>query len=115
MKKRFKKISTAIVIGFAFSVPLIQGCASTSHDSRAVAAVEDKQFDAWFDNLVNQIKADPKYKRMPIDTTEQQDEFLVWIHEAYLHQITKDELTRRIKSRYPNHEYESSFITSRLP
>ncbi|MGH8842835.1 MAG: hypothetical protein ACREX1_09135, partial [Advenella sp.] len=81
MNIRFKKISSAIAIGLALSVPLIQGCASTSNDPRAIAAVEDKPFNAWFDNLVNQIQADPKYNRIPIDTKVQQNEFLVWLHE----------------------------------
>lgn len=115
MKNRLRKVSSAMVMGLAFSMPLIQGCASTQHDPRASAAVEDRQFNAWFDHLLNQVKADPKYQRMPIDTQAQQDEFLVWLHEAYRKQISKVELTRRINGAYPDHEYEAAFIASKLP
>jgi len=115
MNIRFKKFSSAIAIGLALSVPLIQGCASTSNDTRATAAVEDKQFNAWFDNLVNQIKADPKYKRMPLDTKVQQNEFLVWLHDAYRKKTSKQALTQKINSAYPGHAYEASFIASKLP
>jgi len=115
MNIRFRKISSAIAIGLALSVPLIQGCASTSNDPRATAAVEDKQFNAWFDNLVNQIKADPKYKRIPIETKAKQNEFLVWLHDAYRKKTSKQELTKKINSAYPGHAYEASFIASKLP
>ena len=115
MNKCFKKISSAIVIGFAISVPFIQGCATQSDESRVMAAVEDKQFSAWFDNLTSQIKANPTYKRIPVETQAQQNEFLGWLHAAYRKQITKNELTHRINSKYPNHESEAAFIASKLP
>lgn len=115
MNKRLKKVSSAIVLGFAFSVPFIQGCASQSDETRVSAAVDDKQFMAWFDNLTSQIKADPTYKRIPIETQAQQNEFLGWLHAAYRKQITKNELTHRINSKYPNHESEAAFIASKLP
>ena len=117
MTLRFNKISIGLVVSLVLSVSVLQGCTAPAAkmSSSAAAAVEDKQFDAWFDNLISQIKANPKYDRMPINTKAQETEFLVWLHEAYRKTITKHELMRRINSTYPNHEYETSFIVSRLP
>lgn len=114
MNSPLKKLSSAVLLGFALSVPFIQGC-TTAQDPGVSAAVEDKQFYSWFNNLTDQIKADPKYKRIPIDTKAQSNEFLVWLHDAYRKKITKHEFTQRVNSTYPNHEYETSFIVSRLP
>jgi hypothetical protein len=92
----------------------IQGCAS-SVDPRMQAAVDDKSFDAWFTGLVDQIKADPQYKRIPLDTSEQRNEFMQWLHDAYRRKISKPEFVQRVDSRYPGHQHETTFIVQRLP
>lgn len=115
MNIRFKKASLAVAAALALGMPLMHGCAASSSDPRVVAAVEDKPFYDWFNKLTSQVETDPKYKRIPIDTEAQQNEFLVWLHDAYRHRISKQEFASRVNAQYPNHDYETSFIVSRLP
>lgn len=116
MNTRFKKISSAVAIAFALSLPSIQAYAASSHvDANAAAAEADKPFVDWSNKLTSQIKADSKYKRIPLDTTAQQNEFVVWMHNAYRHRITKQEFASWVNSHYLNHRYETAFIVARLP
>ncbi len=80
-----------------------------------VAVGMDKPFQDWLDTLVNQIKADPKYKRIPLDTSAQQEEFTVWLHNAYRKRVTKQEFASWVNGKYPGYQYEVGFITARLP
>ncbi|HYG46247.1 MAG TPA: hypothetical protein VEA17_25240 [Bordetella sp.] len=113
---RFSRVSAAVLTTFALAMPLLQGCATSSqNDPRVVAAGMDKPFNDWLDTLVSQIKADPKYKRLPLDTTAQQEEFTVWLHNAYHHRITKQEFASWMDGQYPGHQYEVAFIIARLP
>lgn len=96
------------------AVLTVQGCASST-DPRMQAAVDDKPFYAWFTGLVDQIKADPSYKRIPLDTSEQKNEFMKWMRDTYHHKISKPEFMQRVESRYPGHQYETNFIIQRLP
>lgn len=116
MITRLSRVSAAVVTTFALAMPLLQGCATGSQeDPRVVAAGMDKPFNAWTDTLISQIKADPKYKRIPLDTTAQQEEFTVWLHNAYHHRVTRQEFASWANSQYPGHQYEVAFIISRLP
>jgi hypothetical protein len=101
--------ATSLVGGMA-----VQGCAAPA-DPRMQAAVDDKPFYARFTGLLDQVKADPQYKRIPLDTSEQTNEFMQWLHDAYRRKISKSEFVQRIGSRYPGHQYEANFISQRLP
>ncbi|MEW5561940.1 hypothetical protein AB1287_17105 [Enterobacter asburiae] len=114
MERRYNKLSIAGLIFCALTLPLAQGCA-TNQDPRVEAAVADKPFYDWFNNLISQIKADPSYKRLPIDSKAQSNDFLALLHTAWQHKISKREFTQRVNSQYPGHEYETSFIVARLP
>lgn len=114
MKMIASKFGRAALLACVLVVPSIQGCA-TNTDPRVAAAVDDKPFYTWFNGLVDQIKADPNYKRMPIDTEAEVNQFLVELHDAYRHRITKKDFAALLNDRYPNHQNEVSFIVSRLP
>lgn len=114
MNLYFQRASLKVLAALALSISFLYGCATTN-DPQVIAAVQDKQFLSWLDDLTSQAKANPKYDRMPINTKAQEDQFLVWLHDAYRERISKHDLMRNINSTYPNHEYETSFIVSRLP
>jgi hypothetical protein len=114
MKMKVSKFGRAALLACVLVVPVIQGCA-TNTDPRVAAAVDDKPFYTWFNGLVDQIKADPNYKRMPIDTEAEANQFMVELHDAYRHRISKKDFAALQNSRYPNHQNEVSFIVSRLP
>lgn len=114
MSNRYIRLSRAFLIAAFLTLPLAQGCAA-KQDPRITAAVEDKSFQDWFDQLIGQIKANPQYKRIPIETEAQQNEFLALLHDAYRHRISKQEFAQRVNSQYPNHQSETSFIVSKLP
>lgn len=114
MTMSVRNVGRAVLLACVLAMPVIQGCAANT-DPRVVAALEDKPFSAWFDSLVEQIKADPNYKRMPVDTEAEANQFMVELHDAYRHRISKKDFAALQNSRYPNHQNEVSFIVSRLP
>jgi|SRR5690606_819274 len=114
MNLRFQQLSSKLLIALVLSVPLIQGCTATQED-HFVAAEQDKQFISWLDSLLNQIKNNPKYDRLPINTKNQEKQFYTWLNDAYHKRISKHDFMRNVNSTYPNHEYETAFIVSRLP
>lgn len=102
------------VLLLALSLPLMQGCAR-EENAAVMTAVEDKAFNDWSNNVIKQIEADPKYKRIPIDTTEESADFIVLMHDAFRKKISHKMFFQRVNARYPDHQYEISFIVSRLP
>lgn len=114
MKMRVGNFGRAALLACALALPAMQGCA-TNTDPRVAAAVDDKPFYAWFNKLVDQIKADSNYKRIPIDTKAEEEQFLVWLHDTYHHRMTKQEFAAAVNGRYPNHQNEVSFIVARFP
>lgn len=102
-----------VCAAISMSAGLVQGCASP--DSRMQAAVDDQPFHTWFLGLVDQIKADPRYNRIPLDTSDRTGEFMQWLHDAYRHKITKAQFAQLVQARYPGHQYETDFIVKRLP
>jgi hypothetical protein len=110
-----KRVARMVLVFAAVSVSasLVQGCASP--DPRMQAAVTDQPFHTWLLGLTDQIKADPDYKRIPLDTSDQTSEFTQWLHDAYRHKITKTQFAQLVQSRYPGHQYETDFIIKRLP
>ena len=116
MHTRLKKAGLVLVTAVALSLPLVQGCASAqSQNPQVVAAEADKPFMDWLEKLMQQVQANPNYRRMPIDTQVQKDQFIVWLHDAYRHRISKQEFARRVNAAYPGHQNESAFIVSKLP
>ena len=94
----------------------LAGCADSAGSRPTTQAVEqDREFMAWYRQLTQDSLADPHYKRLPLDTTAQTDEFAAWLHAAYRHTISAREFGQRVERRYPGYYYEIGFITERLP
>ncbi len=79
------------------------------------AAAQDNAFNAWLQTLLQKIRADPKYHRLPLDTPAQTDQFQVKLHEAYRGVITSREFAAWAGKTYPGHDHEIGVITSALP
>ena len=101
---------TVLLVG---SLLVSQGCATRS--SPADAAAQDHEFMTWLQGVSNAAKSDPKYKNLNIDTPHQIQSFMVQTHDAYRKKISVEQYPRWLNGSYPNHEYEVSFITQRLP
>lgn len=114
MRFSIRQLGGGTLLSLALVAPLMQGC-TTVQDSRVVAAQQDMSFKTWLNGLLVQIKANPKYDRLPINSKAQEEQFLVWLHDAFRGEISKHDLMRNINSTYPGHEYETSYIVSRLP
>lgn len=114
MNMTAKRCSRAILMACFLALPAMQGCATDSNP-RVVAAVEDEPFYAWFNSLLDQVKANPSYKRIPIDTKADEEQFLIWLHDTYRHRMTKQEFAELVNGRYPNHRNEVAFIVSKFP
>jgi hypothetical protein len=97
---------------------LLSACASPlirSVRADPLDVSSDKPFLEWFKTLTSQAAADPNYRRIPLDTHDQSQEFIYLLHEAYSKQVTGDQFAQMVNLRYPGHEYEVSFILQHLP
>ncbi len=83
--------------------------------AEARAAQRDVAFTGWLKSLLARVQADPKYRRLPLDTDAQTEEFEARLHEAYRGLITSAEFTTWADSRYPGHQYELGVISGALP
>lgn len=106
---RLARFLAAVLI----SGSILGGC---SNDSAGMAAAaNDHDFVVWFAGVGDDIAADPKYNRMPIDTAAQESEFSAKLHQVYRGEISKTEFRDWAKTTYPGHSYEVDFILRRLP
>lgn len=74
-----------------------------------------KAFEKWFYSVVDDIKKDPDYKRIPLDTQQQQEWFLAELFTAWDKKITKEQFTETVLKKYPGYEKSVAFITEKLP
>lgn len=110
--RRFVFVCVAVVVlgGVMF------GCTSGSGPRVSAAeAARDQEFLAWYRDLTKEMKADPQYRQLPIDSDAEAEEFSARLHQAYRHEVSLADFTRWLDYNYPGHSYEVSFITSRLP
>ncbi|KAF0813904.1 hypothetical protein IGB42_01583 [Andreprevotia sp. IGB-42] len=115
MKRLFRNIlSSSLFLLSVSGVIVTQGCASVE-DPRAVAAKNDPAFFTWYMQLAKEIQADPEYRKLPLDTDEQANEFVQWLQDTYNHKRSVEDFSNWANSRYPGHQYEMTFITERLP
>ena len=82
----------------------------------ATAPTGAQSFNEWVTTtLVDKVKADPHYKRIPLDTQPAAEEFKGWMEALWLQRITPDEFKRDVERKYPGHDYEADFIIAALP
>ena len=83
----------ALVLSFAL---LLSACTSPLK-----SAMADKPFVDWYATLARQINADPSYRRIPLDTTDQAQEFVGWMHQAYRGEMSHEQFAQTVHARYP--------------
>lgn len=79
------------------------------------AVQQDGAFNTWLKALLAEVQADPEYRRLPLDSDAQTEEFEVKLHETYRGVMSKAEFARWVDAKYPGHAYEVGVITSALP
>lgn len=65
------------------------------------AAQDDAAFQSWLQALLVRIQADPKYRRLPLDTEARTAAFEVKLHEAYRGSLTPAEFVAWADRAYP--------------
>ena len=98
----------------------ILGCSSQSAAMKA--AVKDakdpetaKAFEKWFYSVVDDIKNDPSYKRIPLDSQKRQEWFLTELFLAWDKKITKEQFIEKGLEKYPDYSKSLEFVAKRLP
>lgn len=104
-----------LLSALAVSGPLALSACADNVAVETRAAAQDAEFMSWLDGLLAKIQADPKYRRLPLDTEAQSEEFLARLHAAYRDIITTVEFTAWAAEKYPGHDYELGVITRSLP
>ena len=114
--------TAALVAASLVSAAGLFGAAAYAGNDSSYAAAEmtkasqDKPFYQWLTvDLINMIKANPSYSRLPLDSQAQTDEFTGWLHALYRQRITADQFKQTVLAKYPGHEHEVNFIVSSLP
>lgn len=110
MRKTTAVILTAILMAGA-AVP----AGAENVAAEAGAAQSDAAFTSWLKGLLAKVQADPKYKRLPLDTDAQTTEFEAKLHEAYRGIITPAEFVAWADHKYPGHAYELGVLSGSLP
>lgn len=81
----------------------------------AQAAQQDAAFQSWLKGLLGRIQADPKYRRLPLDTEAQTAAFEAKLHEAYRGIVAPADFVAWADRTYPGHAYELGVISGALP
>lgn len=116
-----KIVSNFLILVLLASVTaLIIGCNPQAGAMRA--ATKDaknpetaKAFEKWFNQTIEDVKNNPNYKRIPLDTKNQQEWFLSELFMAWDKKISKEEFTEKVLQKYPGYEDSVKFITDKLP
>ncbi len=88
----------------------LSGCATTQTDSSLADANDPekvKAFEAKLKEVVKEVDKNPNYKRIPLDTKEDQEWFLNQAFPYWDNQISKEEFINEGLKRFP--EYRDSF------
>lgn len=100
---------------FLLLMLLLFGGFSVQATAQSDNPLGDKPFISWYADLDSQIKANPEYQRLPLDTKEQAGEFIDLLHDLYRERITPEQFKSKLAARYPGHDNEARFILSILP
>ncbi len=73
-----------------------------------------KEFEADLKKMLSAISADKNYKRMPLDTKEDEAWLTSQMFRLWDHNITKEEFVGIGLIKYPANKYELNFIADRL-
>lgn len=115
MKQFFRNLLLGgLIVLVLGGIVVTQGCASVN-DPRAIAAQNDPAFFAWYMQLATDIQADQQYRKIPLNTDEQANEFVQLLHDTYNRKTSVADFSAWVNQRYPGHAYEIAFITQRLP
>lgn len=116
------QLAVALVVGlsacsaYAAAPVAVAAPQAESGGGNLSSAIQDQPFYHWFtQDLAEQVKADPKYDRIPLKTKAQADQFVGWLHALYRDKSTPEQFRKRVLKAYPGHEYEVDFIISCLP
>ena len=117
-----KKTQKSLLLVLLFIVALLFQACSSSLDSSIKAATKDandpavtKAFETWFYKVVDDVKANPTYKRIPLDTKVDQDWYLALMFTAWDKKITKEEFVTDGLKKFPDYKESFQFIANKLP
>lgn len=94
-----------------------QGVPAFAENLAAAAqdAQQDAAFQSWLQALLGKVQADPKYRRLPLDTEAQTTAFEARLHEAYRGIVSPADFVAWADRTYPGHAYELGVISGALP
>ncbi|QPC43461.1 hypothetical protein HW532_12615 [Kaustia mangrovi] len=106
------KSTASVFFVLAISLPLALGaCASRQPDTTLPPSItQDATFMSWLAGLDNAVDQDPKYRRIPLDSPAQTNEFAAHLHDLYRGRTSEAEFRSWVNSRYPGHAYEQNVI-----
>ncbi|WP_156897146.1 hypothetical protein [Ferrimonas kyonanensis] len=86
---------------------LLQGCS-------AHPAFDDSGYTQRLDAVVDSIKNNPSYKRVPIDTDEQVEQFTELTYQLYKKQISNDQFVQQMLLEYPDYQTSIRWLATQF-
>ena len=86
------------------------GCTSYYHP-----AMDDTAYLKWLDDSWEVISVNKEYRRLPIDTTEDEDLFMDKTHKAFRKEISKEQFIQEMQKSYPGHSKSIQILADQLP
>ncbi|NKC14696.1 MAG: hypothetical protein GKR94_21670 [Gammaproteobacteria bacterium] len=86
----------------------LQGCAGHP-------AFNDEGYLQYTKSIYEKIKNNPNYRRIPLDTDQQVDDFTTLEYKAYKKEISKEEFIRELERQYPGYSESIKWNADQLP
>ncbi len=94
---------------YAIFVSMILSACSSSESMMD----KDSEYKTWVNKLIN--SRSKNYKRIPIDTEQQQNKFQELLYNAYKKRISKKTFIYEMKKDYPKYNKSIKWVAKQLP
>lgn len=96
-------------------VLMLTSCANGELAEQSNKYLSDPEYSQWMNATVEKIKKTPSYRRIPIDTFEQQTDYIALSYQAYKQKISKQEFADTMNQKYPGYTDSVQWIVEQLP
>lgn len=97
-----------LIMSITLLILALEGCVTQS------ASVDTGYFQ-YCNSIIEKVKNTPDYRRIPIDTKQQEDSFMELQYKAYKKEISREEFIRKMEREYPGYSESIKWVADQLP